>query len=293
MPTMEITTTVGCTLACTFCPQDKLLKAYKKGSDKVMSMRTFESILSKVPKHVRINFSGLSEPWLNPLATEMLQKTLEQGRPVAIYTTLQNMSLSDAIIVKSLLEKFEPQISLICLHLPDQSMNMRGYKPSDAFPEVLKTILSVADGNIFPRGKLEVMTMDGSGQVHEDVAHIVQNLPAWQGHTRAGNISKALSEKIVAMPTPRHDFSITCGKTPFYDHNVVMPNGDVLLCCMDYSLDNIIGNILETDYWDLFSSPALQKLRILNQKPEFSSDSICKSCTTAVKVVPYYEPYKA
>ncbi len=65
-------------------------------------------------------------------------------------------------------------------------MNMHGYKSSEDFPEVLKTIL--ADGNIFSREKLEVITMDGSGQVHDDVAHIVQNLPAWHGHTRAGNI---------------------------------------------------------------------------------------------------------
>lgn len=292
MPTMEITTTVGCTLACTFCPQDKLLSAYKKGSDKVMSLETFQRILDKVPTHVRINFSGLSEPWLNPLATEMLSIALEQNRPVAVYTTLQGMGVEDSIKVKNLLETYVDQVSLLCLHLPDSSMNMRGYKSSPEFLIALENIISLAKGGIFPKEKLEIMTMDKSGQPHSDVAHLVTNLPEWRGHTRAGNISKTLSEKIVALPTPRHNFSITCGKTPFYDHNVVMPNGDVLLCCMDYSLQNIIGNLLETDYWDLFSSPVMQKIRILNQKPEFSAESICKSCTTAIKVVPYYEPHK-
>ena len=30
MPTIEINTNVGCKLACTFCPQDKLVKSYNK-----------------------------------------------------------------------------------------------------------------------------------------------------------------------------------------------------------------------------------------------------------------------
>ena len=34
MPTMEITTMVGCPLMCTFCPQDGLKNSYGKDKDK-------------------------------------------------------------------------------------------------------------------------------------------------------------------------------------------------------------------------------------------------------------------
>ena len=34
-------------------------------------------------------------------------------------------------------------------------------------------------------------------------------------------------------------------------HNITLPNGDVSLCCMDYGLEHIIGNLLEQDYEDV------------------------------------------
>ncbi len=290
MATMEITTTVGCRLACTFCPQDKLMHAYQKGSEKMMSLSTFDEILAKIPKDVRINFSGLSEPWFNPNTTEMLVRALQDQRPVAIYTTLQGMTIEDSLRVVDLLKKHEKQVTVLCIHLPDKNMNMRGYRATAEFPIVLQNILDVVEEGAFPKRKFELMTMDGSGNVHEDVVGIVGNLNTWKGHTRAGNINVETATAIKAAATPRHDFSVYCAKTPFYDHNVVMPNGDVLLCCMDYSLKNVLGNILKQDYWDLFSSDLLQKIRITNQKPEFSKDSPCKSCNTAARAVPYYTP---
>ena len=40
----------------------------------------------------------------------------------------------------------------------------------------------------------------------------------------------------------------TCGCVENLYHNVLMPNGDVSLCCMDYGLDNIIGNLDNQSY---------------------------------------------
>ena len=74
---------------------------------------------------------------------------------------------------------------------------------------------------------------------------------------------------------------MTCGFTPFYDHNVLLPNGDVVLCCMDYSLKHKIGNLLEQDYYEMFPSGGLAKLIGENMIPRHSSESLCKSCTRA------------
>lgn len=42
-----------------------------------------------------------------------------------------------------------------------------------------------------------------------------------------------------------------CKKSSSYEQNVVLPNGDVVLCCMDYGLKHKIGNLLETNFNDL------------------------------------------
>src|SRR5258708_36868301 len=119
MATLEITTMIGCPLMCTFCPQDRLKASYGKDSDKYMSLETFTVILDKVPSDVRLDFSGMAEPWAHPDATKMLEMALQRGRRVAIYTTLYGMSVEDSIyITETLLPQFEKQVDLLNLHMP-------------------------------------------------------------------------------------------------------------------------------------------------------------------------------
>jgi hypothetical protein len=42
-----------------------------------------------------------------------------------------------------------------------------------------------------------------------------------------------------------------CINSPEYRQNVVLPNGDVYLCCMDYGLKHKMGNLLEQSFDDL------------------------------------------
>jgi adenine C2-methylase RlmN of 23S rRNA A2503 and tRNA A37 len=67
---LEITTRIGCRVNCKFCPQKKLLDHYKENSHNiiqknVLSFKNFKKCIDKVPSSVRIDFSGMAEPWLN------------------------------------------------------------------------------------------------------------------------------------------------------------------------------------------------------------------------------------
>lgn len=42
-----------------------------------------------------------------------------------------------------------------------------------------------------------------------------------------------------------------CSTSPEFEQNVVLPNGDVYLCCMDYGLKHKLGNLLQTNFNDL------------------------------------------
>jgi len=42
-----------------------------------------------------------------------------------------------------------------------------------------------------------------------------------------------------------------CARAPYHNINVMMPNGDVYICCNDYSLKHKLGNLFETNYDDL------------------------------------------
>jgi len=296
MPCLEITTMVGCPLKCTYCPQDELRGTYGQ-NEKYLSCENFKLILSKVPHYVRIDFSGMAEPWANPEATAMLAHALEQGFNIAIYTTLYGIDAEEAERIIALITKYAKQIEVLCLHLPDQNGNMRGFKYSAEFETVLGAFIKLGKSGMLRR--FEAMTMDKGGGVHPQLSNLVRSLPSqsgrlrrlfrslplprWSGHTRAGSLdTSAIGDQPIEQ-TPHHTTPVSCGFTPFYDHNVLLPNGDVVICCMDYSVKHKIGNLIEGDYFSLFASRGMAELHAENTKPGYSDKTICKSCSRAVR----------
>ena len=317
MPTLEFTLMVGCPLKCTFCPQDAVRKAYGNNT-KYLSLQHFQDILGKVPRHVRIDFSGMAEPWANPDATSMLRYALQDGRTVAIYTTLYGMEDEDGAAVIDLLRGHADQIEVLCLHLPDEAGNIRGWRYSPLYERNLRRFIAFGPSGVLGRprlvirrfgvlrrllkvlglsgvlgrmrkaagwsgsiGRFELMTMDASGRLHHDLDHLGITLGAWTGHTRAGNVGldDVRGQKISRAPE-KHG-AVSCSFTPFYDQNVCLPNGDVVLCCMDYSLKHRIGNLLEQEYYEMFASGAIAPLLSENMNPIFSCASLCKTCDRA------------
>jgi len=275
-PAMEITTMIGCPLMCTFCPQDNLRESYGK-SAKYMQPMDLMTVLSKIPKNTRIDFSGMSEPWANPECTTMLEMALQMGFRVAIYTTIYGME--DPERVKKALESHSDQVEIVMLHLPDANGNMKGWKNSEQWLHSFKIMSQLK----VPCG-VGAMTMDGSGLVAPELQKLVGNLGGWQGHTRADslNVEQVAGQSISV--TPRNEFALTCASTPFYDRNVLLPNGDLVLCCMDYDLKHIIGNLLDQTYEEIFQSKPLLDLIALNESPNFDKCSICKSCENVRKI---------
>lgn len=243
-------------MRCTFCPQDKLVSSYGRGETKYMSLEDFSAMLSKVPTYVRIDFSGMSEPWANPHATDMLSHTLARGYKVAVYSTLQGMTDYQRVIDVLLANR--EQVEIVVVHLPDELGNMRGFKSSQVYWDA--------------RAAFDLM-----GPLLQSY-HTMAMSAGWIGLTRAGNLDPSVKS---VEETPHHATPLMCSFTPFYDHNVVLPNGDVVLCCMDYSSKHRIGNLLSDDYFDLFKSEGLGELRAENMRYGDSGRSLCRTCSRA------------
>ena len=103
---------------------------------------------------------------------------------------------------------------------------------------------------------------------------------------RAGNLTREsiLKPELLGIKNrwnrmEHKDGPRTCGCVENLYHNVLLPNGDVSLCCMDYGLDNIIGNLNTQPYEDVI--PEAQ-----------TCYKICNSCENAahpaLKPVTFY-----
>jgi hypothetical protein len=275
-PVMELTTMIGCPLMCTFCPQDNLRTEYGEGT-KYMQPMDLMTVLAKLPKNTRIDFSGMSEPWANPACTAMLEMVLYMGFNVAIYTTLYGMTEPEK--VRTALETHPDQVEVVMLHLPDNNGNMKGWKPTTEWMNAFEVMTKMQ----LPCG-IGAMTMDGSGLVAPELQGIVGRLAGWQGHTRADSLDPEQVKGQALSITPRHEFALTCRSTPFYDRNVLLPDGSVVLCCMDYDLKHVIGNLLKQTYAEMFAGEKLAELIKMNEADGFDKCSICKSCDNVRKI---------
>jgi len=98
--------------------------------------------------------------------------------------------------------------------------------------------------------------------------------------SRAGNL-KNMKNKFERKLGP-----LSCNMTSKEDlkdmlnGNVLLPNGDVSLCCMDYGLQNILGNLLKCNYDELFHTDAFKKIR--EKMKAQDSDIICRNCVEAI-----------
>jgi hypothetical protein len=216
----------------------------------------------------------MSEPWANPRATDMVEAALAGGFNISVYTTLYGMDDADRVI--DLLVRHRDQVEALVLHLPDCNGNMRGFKPSPDYNAKLRKFLDLYGVLRF----VDAMTMDAEGGVHESLQ--VSGLPPWIGNRRAGSLVDGVAGEQAIEGDISHDVPLSCSFTPFYDHNVMLPNGDVVLCCMDYSVKHKIGNLITGDYWSLFTSPGMNALRVANMHYG-CSNSICRKCSRATR----------
>jgi hypothetical protein len=268
MNTIDITTSVGCRVRCEFCPQDKLIQAYQsRGGARQMTFAAYREILRKIPPDTALDFSGMAEPWLNPDCTEMLLHAHERGYEVAAFTTTVGMNEAEVERIKSI------PFRRFVVHLPDTERYSR-IEVSDVYLKKLANIIGSAIPNC------EFMTM---GTLPREVAAILgRRIRRTRMMSRAGNLTNVRAPKRLAGQIRCR----SCGDS--LNHNILLPNGDVVLCCMDYGLKHVLGNLLSSDYRELFESDAFKRVQAGLDDDSF--DILCRYCENASSLEEYKRP---
>ncbi len=257
---LEISTTVGCRMACrNYCPQKTHVHEYAKVSnDKVMSFETFEMCLATVPQHVSVCFAGMAEPWLNPRCTEMVLHAYDRGHSISVFTTGYGLRPTDIDRIAHI------SFRHFCVHLPDANGDMN-LKPTEEYLNTLRACRQIPNMTQMVIGPLHPAVEAVTGPVADGSASLI---------SRASN----LPDRAV----PRKSGKLRCSACgPKVDHNVLLPNGDVVLCCMTYDLKHVLGNLVMYTYDDLFRSD--EYLRIMRGLDgDESIDIACRNCEISV-----------
>jgi hypothetical protein len=255
MNCIEITTRIGCKNNCLYCPQDRLLSAYK--SDQyVMSFETFKLCLDKLPRSTKIHFSGFSEPFLNDDCISMISTAHVHKFDICIFTTTIGMNEH---IIKTL---SNIDLKSLYIHIPFPTRYISEFianiKLLDKY-HVDYSFISVGDYK-YDESIIDILNNTNKKIIKQETI------------SRAGNLG--IDDGYIIG-------KIKCADDRQYQ-NVLLPNGDVYLCCCDYSLKHKLGNLLVDDYKDLFESSGFK--RVLYGMDQDNSDIICRKCFRAVNI---------
>ena len=92
-PILEITSRIGCSVNCRYCPQNVLLKRYRQDdSFRVLSKEVFQTCIDKTPSNLIVDFAGFAEPFLNPDIVPMMKYVAQSGREMRLFTTLVGLT---------------------------------------------------------------------------------------------------------------------------------------------------------------------------------------------------------
>ena len=259
---LEITTIIGCINSCKVCPQKVLKKAYfERSACRALPFETFKQCLRSVPTDVLIEFCGMSEPFGNPDCADMVLYAHERGFRVSMYTTAVGMRLEDVQKIGAV-----PFVTFN-LHLPDLEGNLQ-LKMTEAYlavlAEIRRTGISGLDSMSLGRADDVVRRVLG------DASHYPQEV--FRLKSRAGNVAH--------MPLLYKTGRILCLRSPRLRRWVLLPSGDVLLCCMDYGMKHVIGNLTRQTYQAIATSPELKRIR-RRMKDEKAGEIICRRCEIA------------
>ena len=263
---LEITTMIGCKVACVYCPQDKISRRYF-GSDRMMKFDDFKIYIEKVPEGVVLHFTGFAEPFLNPRCADMIEYAYRRGYPIYISTTLAGMTREDTRRL-SKLKYYQFQI-----HLPsaEKLMNLA---INDEYFALLSGLVAA--------GMITDLHFHGN-EAHPAVGEwLRQHAVEFQEfgiQDRAGNLNLEKLKSKVSKPVIRAEKPSDKLRCDRIYQNVLLPNGDVVLCCMDWSAEYVLGNLKRDRFDDLYRSETFQ--RVLRGLKNPGSDILCRTCHVA------------
>lgn len=258
---LEVTTVVGCKNLCEYCPQEKNIQAYKKHSRNIkFKYDDFVRYLDKVPLSTAVYFGTTSEPWFNPDFNRMLKHAYDRGHTVRVYTTLVDVTEDDIAFLKTMM------LERVTVHLPSAEGRER-YTATEEYQHILRCIVAADIPNI------QYMSI---GTVHPDARKWVPQVREQAFETLtdfAGNLVNG-----AAPSRPRLSGPLTCMANRFH-WNTLYPSGEVCLCCEDFGMTHVLGNLGRDSYEDLFQSEEFNRVR--RGMIDDRIDVLCRHCEYA------------
>jgi radical SAM protein with 4Fe4S-binding SPASM domain len=277
--TLQIQTMTGCNAACVFCPYPLTVDTQPKG---FMKRELFERVIDEVAAHGvrRISPYLMNEPFLDPGMVDRLLYIKRKIPDARIVVTSNGSRLTPALVDRIL----EADV-LHALYISFQGVEKEGYeatmKGSLVFEQTMENVTTLIDKWKAAGGRSRfkiVVTMVKTNKINPEKAVAFWEAKGVESkwtplENRGGNI--AIARDLAPGESPMKRFA-NC--TRLFKQAYLMFNGDMVLCCTDYTRKVVLGNVEGSSIAAVWNSPKARSIRRLYSEGYMDKIPLCKDC---------------
>lgn len=286
---IDVELTNQCNFRCCFCPSGTKSMQRTRG---YMNEEVVNALLDNIEKYQipGVRFIRWGEPTLHPSYIEIMKRVKAAGAAIHINTNGSQLN--------------SEQISqLIAIPLDSIKFSFQG-ADEGTYNEMreggdYKRLLGIIEEMARTRGNhpfpyIQISTTL-TGETAEQIEDFKRDIEGYcdsynVGYTKlthlnvdSMNISDEEKKKICQLQEHEkihHTYRTVCAEA--FDKLSINWNGDVTLCCSDYDNFMIVGNILDMDLKQIFTSRAANQYRDLIVKRQYGKIKCCSTCYETV-----------
>ena len=279
-----VQTTSRCNAACIFCPYSAVRKEITHGE---MSFTLFAKLMRECSRHPQlrsINLFLMNEPLADPRIVDRCNFAKEHN-PTAAVCIWTNGCMLDEGLARALIGAGLDTIG-ISIHAmwPETYRRLTG---RGDFERVLARVTRFVElrDQLRPQMRVEIRLV-GVRQLltFEEVEEAVLY---WEErgiegiHTQLGHVNRA--GNLPGTYSVIHRNIKGCADQMPYHMAAVLQSGDVVLCCMDWRREAVLGNIRSESLASIWRSDRRQEIMARVQgEQESESDFLCKRCEESI-----------
>lgn len=276
--TVQIQTQTGCNAACVFCPYSSTVDSQPKGK---MSQELFERIIDEIAEHGvrRISPYLMNEPFLDPKIIDRLVYIKEKIPDARIVLTTNGSKLTPDKV-----DRLIEADALHALYISFQGVEKDGYEAtmggSLVFEKTMENVETLIEKWRAAGGRKLfkiVVSMVATNRIDTEKA-----VAFWKARgveskwtpleNRGGNVE---IKTLAPGAEPMRRFA-NC--TRLFKQAYIMFDGDMVLCCTDYTRRAVIGNIVDSSIYEVWNGWKANGYRHLYSEGYMDRIPLCKDC---------------
>lgn len=276
--TIQIQTFTGCNADCIFCPYGGTYETQPKGK---MAPGLFERIIDEAAAHRvrRISPYLMNEPLMDRGLFDKI-RYINATIPGCNVVVTSNGHFLTPPVADAILDLgdglHELCISLQGIDSEPYEKTMRGSMNFERTLANVNHFIEEQRRRGLERPKLWITMVDTAViDARKAVAYWRSRGVASKYTTlenRGGNIRNAES----FSRTKAMSYCTTC--TRLFKQAYILFNGDMVLCCVDYSREQVLGNITNSSIDDVWNGPVATEIRRRHLAQEFDRLPLCGNC---------------